>query len=53
MTKNRHIILDIWTFIRVNRRWWLLPLLVLLLIFGTIIVLGEMTALSPFIYAMF
>ena len=37
----------------VNQRWWILPLIVLILLVGVVIVVGETTALAPFIYTMF
>ncbi|MCK5025993.1 MAG: hypothetical protein KAS15_05345 [Nanoarchaeota archaeon] len=53
MSKNKNIILDLWSFVRLNKKWWLLPLLVLLLLLGILIIAGETTSLSPFIYALF
>ena len=44
---------ELWKFIKFRKKYWLLPIIVLLLLFGTIIVIGEGTALSPFIYAIF
>jgi hypothetical protein len=37
----------------VNQRWWILPLIVLILLVGVVIVVGETTSLAPFIYTMF
>ena len=36
-----------------KKAWWVTPLVVLLLLFGTLAVLAEVSAISPFIYALF
>jgi drug/metabolite transporter superfamily protein YnfA len=43
---------ELWLFLRENRKWWLAPLLVILLVFGVLVVLGE-TSVAPFIYTLF
>ena len=50
---NRSIIGELWDFLRVRKAWWLTPIILMLLIVGTLIVLGQSSALSPFIYALF
>lgn len=40
-------------FLRQQRKWWLLPLAVVLLLLGALIVLTQGSALAPFIYALF
>jgi hypothetical protein len=40
-------------FLRENRNWWLVPIVVLLLLLGLVIVLTQGTALAPFIYTLF
>jgi Family of unknown function (DUF5989) len=44
---------ELWTFMRVRRKFWLLPILVLLAIFGGLIVMTQGTAIAPFIYTLF
>lgn len=44
---------DIWGFLRVRKKSWLVPILTVLAIFGVLIVVGESTALAPFIYTLF
>jgi Family of unknown function (DUF5989) len=41
-----------WSFLKHNKKWWLLPLLTILIAFGMLIVLGG-TAAGPFIYSLF
>ena len=43
---------DLWGFLRENKKWWLLPILVLLLLLGLLTVLAG-TGLAPFIYTLF
>jgi hypothetical protein len=43
---------ELWGFLRQNKKWWLLPILVALLIFGLLILLSG-TGLAPFIYTLF
>ena len=40
-------------FIRVRKKYWLVPIILVLLIFGGIIVLTQVTAVAPFIYTIF
>ena len=44
---------ELWEFIKFRKKYWLLPIIVLLLLVGSIVVIGEGSALSPFIYAIF
>ena len=43
---------ELWRFLKENRKWWLLPILILLLIFGLLVILSG-TGLAPFIYTLF
>jgi len=44
---------DLWKYIRERKKLWLIPLIVILLIFGLLIVLSSGSALAPFIYTLF
>ncbi|MCB0404631.1 MAG: hypothetical protein KDD51_07570 [Bdellovibrionales bacterium] len=44
---------EFWRFLRVRKKFWLLPLLVALLALGGLIVLSQGTAVAPFIYTLF
>jgi hypothetical protein len=44
---------ELLSFFMGNKRWWLLPMLVVLLLFGIIIIVGQSSALAPFIYPLF
>ena len=44
---------DLWGFLRVRKKFWLLPLIVVLLTFGALIILTAGSAIAPFIYTLF
>jgi hypothetical protein len=44
---------DLWQFLKVRKKFWLLPLIIVLLIFALIIVFTAGTAIAPFIYTLF
>ncbi|MCD4683743.1 MAG: DUF5989 family protein [Bacteroidales bacterium] len=44
---------DLWGFLKVRKKFWLLPLIIILLIFGVLIVLTSGSAIAPFIYTLF
>ena len=43
----------IWQFLRVRKKWWMGPILAMLLLLGLLIVATEGSAVAPFIYALF
>ena len=47
------IVRDLWRYMRVRRKFWLLPILFAMLIFGGLIVLTKGSAIAPFIYTLF
>lgn len=53
MTGKISIVKEFWTFLRVRKKWWLAPIVVLLVTLGLILVLTEGSALAPFIYSLF
>jgi hypothetical protein len=44
---------DLWGFLRVRKKFWLLPIILTLLLFGALIVLTSGSAIAPFIYTLF
>jgi hypothetical protein len=46
-------IAELWSFMKERKKFWLLPILVVLLLFGTLIVLTQGSAVAPFIYTLF
>jgi Family of unknown function (DUF5989) len=47
-----NILGEFWDFLKYNKKWWLLPILVIVLLFGLLILLSG-TAAAPFIYTLF
>lgn len=47
------ILLELWLFIKVRKKYWLLPIILILLIFGSLIILSQGSAVAPFIYTIF
>ena len=44
---------ELWAFMRARKKYWLLPIILVLLIFGGLIILVQGTAVAPFIYTLF
>jgi hypothetical protein len=47
------ILAEFWAFLRVRKKFWLMPILLLLLVFGGLIILAQGSAVAPFIYTLF
>jgi hypothetical protein len=47
------IIKELWDFIKVRKKWWLIPIIFFLVFFGALIVLTQGSAIAPFIYTLF
>lgn len=47
------VISELWEFLKVRKKWWLAPILILLVLLGGLIILTQGSALAPFIYAIF
>jgi len=44
---------DLWDFMRLRKKFWLAPIIICLLMLGVLIVLGQGSAIAPFIYTLF
>jgi len=44
---------DLWDFLKVRKKFWLLPLIIILLIFAVLIIVSSGSAIAPFIYTIF
>jgi hypothetical protein len=44
---------EFWGFLKVRKKFWLLPILLVMVLFGGLIVLSQGSAVAPFIYTMF
>ena len=44
---------EFWMFLKVRKKFWLLPILLMMLVFGGLVVLTQGSAVAPFIYTIF
>ncbi|MDO8509363.1 MAG: DUF5989 family protein [Nanoarchaeota archaeon] len=51
MSNNHSLIYEAWDFLKIRKKWWLLPIIISLILAGFIIVFGQSSALSPILYA--
>jgi hypothetical protein len=47
------ILKEFWGFLMERKKWWLLPIIIMLVLLGLLIILTEGSALAPFIYTLF
>jgi len=48
-----NFLIEFWKFLRIRKKYWLLPIIFVLVIFGGLIVLSQGSAVAPFIYTIF
>tara|TARA_B100000579_G_C22659364_1_gene770160 strand:+ start:66 stop:215 length:150 start_codon:yes stop_codon:yes gene_type:complete len=46
-------LIEFWEFLKVRKKYWLLPIILVLIIFGGLIILSQGSAVAPFIYTIF
>jgi drug/metabolite transporter superfamily protein YnfA len=44
---------EIWLFMRDQKKWWLLPVIIVILLVGTLLIFAQGSTLAPFIYTIF
>lgn len=47
------LLADIWGYMKARKKWWLAPVILILVFCGLILIFGASTGLSPFIYSLF
>ena len=47
------LLFELWDFMKVRKKFWLLPVIVMLLLVGLLVIFTGSSAISPFIYALF
>ena len=50
---NMSFLLEFWKFLKVRKKFWLLPIILFLALFGGLIILSQGSAVAPFIYTIF
>jgi hypothetical protein len=44
---------ELWAFVRARKKFWLMPIILVMVIFGILVVLANTSAIAPFIYTLF
>jgi drug/metabolite transporter superfamily protein YnfA len=52
MSKSR-VVAELWHFLRQERKYWLVPIAIVLVLFGLLIVFAQSSVVAPFIYTLF
>jgi hypothetical protein len=50
---QKGLLAELWAFMRVRKKWWLAPVLIVLVLVGALLVFAQTSALAPFIYTIF
>ena len=46
-------LIEMWAFMRARKKFWLLPIITMMMLFGALMILAESSAIAPFIYTLF
>ena len=52
MAKNR-VLLELWQFLKQEKKYWLLPIILFFALFGMLLVLSQSSVIAPFVYTLF
>ena len=47
------LVMEFWHFLKVRKKWWLVPIVVVMAVVGALLVFAQGSALAPFIYTIF
>jgi hypothetical protein len=47
------LVAELWAFLRVRKKWWLIPIILVMVVVGSLLVLAQGSVLAPFIYTIF
>jgi len=50
---KRGLLRELWGFMRARKKWWLLPIVFVMLVVGALLIFAQGSALAPFIYTLF
>ncbi|MBS3140189.1 hypothetical protein J4479_04245 [Candidatus Woesearchaeota archaeon] len=53
MPQDQSLLKEMLCFLKVRKAWWIAPIMLMLFFIGVLIVFGQSSAISPFIYALF
>lgn len=51
--RRRGLVSELWDYMRVRRKWWLAPIVIVMVLVGALLVFAQGSALAPFIYTIF
>lgn len=46
-------LIELWSFLRIRKKFWLLPIIIMMVLFGGLVILSQGSAVAPFIYTIF
>ncbi len=52
-SQGESLLSEFWSFLAQNKKWWLLPIMIIMLFLGALIYMATTTAATPFIYTLF
>jgi uncharacterized membrane protein YjdF len=47
------LVRELWAFLRQRKKFWLMPIIIMMLVLGALLILAQTSALAPFIYTLF
>jgi len=50
--KNKPILVEVWDFLMERKAWWLTPIVIMLILVALLIIFGQSSAVSPFVYVL-
>jgi len=50
---NTGLMRELWAFMRVRKKWWLLPIIIVMVLLGGLLIFAQGSVLAPFIYTVF
>ena len=53
MAAGKGLLGELWAFMKVRKKWWLLPVIVVMVAVGALLIFAQGSALAPFIYTIF
>jgi hypothetical protein len=53
MSGSISLLREFWAFMRVRKKWWLMPIIVIMVLIGTLLIFAQGSVLAPFIYTIF
>jgi len=51
--RTKGLVTELWAFLRIRKKWWLLPIIVTMVLVGALLLVAQGSALAPFIYTLF